>query len=99
LNLAWITSSKAPTPSDVIVEKLSKPSVKPEESTNEAIRPDLMVIDESVQQLAYDWMSPFRAFLDNQAPSDDNTKVECIVLKSRMYHLIDGVLYQQGATT
>jgi hypothetical protein len=99
LNLAWITSSKAPTLSDDIVEKLSKPSVKPKELTNEAIGPDLMVIDESVQQLAHDWMSRFRAFLDNQTPSDDNTKVEHIVRKSRMYHLIDGVLYQQGATT
>jgi hypothetical protein len=27
-HLAWIASSKAPTPSDVILEKLSKPSVK-----------------------------------------------------------------------
>jgi ribonuclease HI len=28
-HLAWIASSKAPTPSDVIIERLSKPSVKP----------------------------------------------------------------------
>jgi hypothetical protein len=27
-HLAWIASSKAPTPSDIILEKLSKPSVK-----------------------------------------------------------------------
>jgi ribonuclease HI len=32
-HLTWITSSMAPTPSDVIVERLFKPSVKPEEST------------------------------------------------------------------
>jgi hypothetical protein len=31
-HLAWITSSRAPTPPDVIVERLSKYSVKPEES-------------------------------------------------------------------
>jgi hypothetical protein len=37
---------------------------------------DLMVIDEPVQQLAYDWMSPIRAYLDNQPSSDDNAKVE-----------------------
>jgi hypothetical protein len=45
-HLAWIASSKEPTSSDVIVEKLSKHSVKPSEATNEAIKQDLMVIDE-----------------------------------------------------
>jgi hypothetical protein len=28
-HLAWIASCRAPTPPDVIIEKLSKPSVKP----------------------------------------------------------------------
>jgi hypothetical protein len=32
-HLAWITSSRAPTPLDVIIEKLSKPSVKVVEKT------------------------------------------------------------------
>jgi hypothetical protein len=32
--LAWIASSRAPTPLDVIIEKLSKPSVKLAEATN-----------------------------------------------------------------
>jgi hypothetical protein len=45
-HLAWIASSRAPTSSDVIVEKLFKPLVKPEESTSEASGTDLMVIDE-----------------------------------------------------
>jgi hypothetical protein len=45
-HLAWIASSRAPTPSDVIIEKLSKPLVKPTEASNEAINQDLMVIDE-----------------------------------------------------
>jgi hypothetical protein len=95
-NLAWIASSRAPTPSNVIVERLSKPLVKPEESTSEEAGADLMVIDEPPQQSAYDWMSLIRAYLDNQPPSDDNTEVERIARKSRMYHLIDGVLYRQG---
>ncbi len=56
-----------------------------------------MVIDEPAQQPAYDWMSPIRAYLDNQPPSDDNAEVERITRKSRMYHLIDGVLYQWDA--
>jgi hypothetical protein len=90
----WITSSRAPTPPDVIVEKLSKPSVKPEESISEATGADLMVINEPEQQLAYDWLSPIRAFLDNQPPSDDNAEVERITCKSRMYHQINGVLYR-----
>jgi hypothetical protein len=63
--LAWIASSRAPTPPNVIVEKLSKPSVKPEESIHEETEVDLMVINELAQQVAYDWMSPIRAYLDN----------------------------------
>jgi hypothetical protein len=35
-------------------------------------------------------------YLDNQPPLDDNAKVERIARKSRMYHLVDGVLYRQG---
>jgi hypothetical protein len=91
-HLAWITSSRAPTPPDVIVERLFKPSVKLEESTSE-VGPELMIIDEP----AYDWMSPIRAYLDNQLPSNDNAEVDHIARKSRMYHLIDGVLYRQCA--
>jgi hypothetical protein len=47
-HLAWITSSRALTPPDVIVERLFKPSVKPEESTDQA-ELELMIIDESTQ--------------------------------------------------
>jgi hypothetical protein len=56
-----------------------------------------MIIDEPAQLPTYDWMSPIRTYLDNQPPSDDNVEVERIMHKSWMYHLIDGVLYQQGA--
>jgi hypothetical protein len=35
-------------------------------------------------------------FLDNQPPSDDNAEVERITHKSKMYHLIDGILYRRG---
>jgi hypothetical protein len=87
-HLVWITSFSAPTQPDVIIEKLSKPSVKP---VSEA---DLMIIDEPDQESAYDWMNTIKIFLDNQPPSDDNPKVERIAHKSRM---IDGVLYRQGA--
>jgi hypothetical protein len=45
-HLACIAFSRAPTPLDVIIKKLSKPSVKPAESTNEVIIQDLIVIDE-----------------------------------------------------
>jgi hypothetical protein len=33
-------------------------------------------------------------FLDNQPPSGNNTEVERIMRKSKMYHLIDGTLYR-----
>jgi hypothetical protein len=95
-HLAWIASSRAPTPPDVNVERLFKASVKPEESTSQA-ELELMVIDEPAQQTVDDWMSSIRVYLDNQPPSDDNTEVERNARKSIMYHLIDGVLFRQGA--
>lgn len=70
--------------------------MKLEESTGQA-ELVLMIIDEPAQQPVDDWMSPIRTYLDNQPPSDDNAEVECIARKSRMYHLIDGVLFHQGA--
>jgi hypothetical protein len=45
-HLAWITYSRTPTPPDIIIEKLSKPSFKPVESTRKMIGQDLMIIDE-----------------------------------------------------
>jgi hypothetical protein len=72
---------------------LYKPSVGVVEEVINAVKPDLMVIDEPEQGLAYDWMSPIKMFLDNQLPSGDNTKVERITRKSKMYHLTDLVLY------
>jgi hypothetical protein len=65
-HLAWIASSIEPTPPDIIIEKLSKPSIKPAEEDIKAAKPDLMVIDKPEQGPAYDWMSPIRMFLDNQ---------------------------------
>jgi hypothetical protein len=93
-HLAWIASSRRPTLPDVIFEKLSKPSVKPAEENIEAANPNQLVIDEPEHELAYAWMNPIRMFLDNPPPSDNNTEVECIACKSKMYHLIDGVLYR-----
>jgi hypothetical protein len=61
-HIAWIASSRAPTPSDVIIEKLTKPSVKAVEPLREA---DLMIIDGAEQQPEIDWMSPIKAYLDN----------------------------------
>jgi hypothetical protein len=64
-HLMWIASSRAPTPSVVIVEKLSKPLVKSAEGVNEAINQDLMIIDEPEQEPAYDWINPIKMFLEN----------------------------------
>jgi hypothetical protein len=93
-HLAWIASSRALIPSDVIVEKLTKPSIKLVETLREM---DLMIIDGAEQQPEIDWMNPIKAYLDNQPISDDNVKIERITRKSRIYHPIDGVLYKQGA--
>jgi hypothetical protein len=96
-HLAWIASSITPTPLDVIIEKLSKPSVKPVEEYTKVAKPGIMVIDEPEREPAYDWINPIKIFLDNQPPSDDNIEVERIMRKSKMYHLIDVVLYHRGA--
>jgi hypothetical protein len=89
--LAWITSSRAPTPPDIIVVKLSKPSVKLAEPISEA---DLMVIDRPDLEPTFDWMNLIRMILSIQPLSDDNAEVECIMHKAKMYHVIDGVLYR-----
>jgi hypothetical protein len=94
-HLAWIASSRAPTPLDAIVKKLSKSSVKIEEPTSEAIEQDLMVIDDPELEPAYDWMYSIKMFLENQPPSDDNAEVECIAHKSKQYHIIDGILFRR----
>jgi hypothetical protein len=57
-HLTWIAPSRAPTPSNMIIEKLSQPSVKLVEAVNEAIEEDLMIIDEPDQEPVYDWMNP-----------------------------------------
>jgi hypothetical protein len=79
---------------DVIIGKLAKPLIRPAEEAIDVVIPDLMVIDEPEQGIAYDWMSLIKMFLDNQPPSDDNAEVERIVGKSKMYYLIDGILYR-----
>jgi hypothetical protein len=68
---------------DVIIEKLSKPLVRPAKPTNEAIKQDLMVIDEPEHEPVYNWMHPIKIFLENQPPSDDNAEVEHIACKSK----------------
>jgi hypothetical protein len=93
-HLAWIASSRAPTLPDVIIEKLSKPSISSAKKDTEATKPDLMVIDESEQEPAYDCMEPIKMFLENQPPSDDNVEVEHITRKSKQYHLINGILFR-----
>jgi hypothetical protein len=92
-HLAWVASSRAPIPPDVIIEKMTKPSVKAAETLRET---DLMIIDGAEQQPKIDWMSPIKAYLDNQPISDDNAEIERIARKSRMYHLINRVLYRHG---
>jgi hypothetical protein len=42
-------------------------------------------------------MSPIKMFLDNQPLSDGNTEVERIARKSKIYYIIDGILYRRGA--
>jgi ribonuclease HI len=93
-HLAWIASSRALTPPDVILERLAKPSVKETEPSEDT---GFMVIDEPDQQSGCDWMSQIRSYLENRPLADDNAEIERIARKSRMYHLIDGVLYRQGA--
>jgi ribonuclease HI len=95
-HLAWIASSRAPTPPDVILERLAKPSVKATKPSEDTC---FMVIDRPDQQSGFDWMSQIRSYLENRPLADDDAEIECITHKSRMYHLIDGVLYRHGANS
>jgi hypothetical protein len=72
-HLAWIASSRAPIPPDVIVVKLSKPSIKLAELISGA---DLIVIDGPNQEPVFDWMNPIRMFLSNQLLSNGDAEVE-----------------------
>jgi ribonuclease HI len=92
--LAWIASSRALTPPDVILERLTKPSVKETEPLEDT---GFMVIDGPDQQSGCDWRSQIRSYLENRPLADDNAEIERIARKFRMYHFIDGVLYRQGA--
>jgi hypothetical protein len=76
-----------------LLKKLTKPLVKAVEMLRET---DLMIIDGAEQQPEINWMSHVKTYLDNQPILDDNAEIERIACKSRMYHLIDGVLYRQG---
>jgi hypothetical protein len=73
--LAWISSYRASTPSDTIIEKLSRPLVKSVESINEEVEQDLMVIDEPKHELVYDWMHPIKMSLENHPPLHDYVEV------------------------
>jgi hypothetical protein len=95
-HLAWIASSRAPIQPDVIIEKLTKPSVKAVETLREV---DLIIIDGAEQQPEIDWMSPIKVYLDNQSLSDDNVEIKRVAPKSRIYHLIDDVLCRQDANS
>jgi ribonuclease HI len=77
-HLAWFASSRAPTPPDVVIEKLSKHSVKPAKPTNKAIEQDLMVIDKLDQEPVYDCMHPMKMFLENQSPLDDSMQIQAV---------------------
>jgi hypothetical protein len=93
-HLAWIASSRVSILTDIIIEKFTKPSIKSLEAVRET---DLMIINRVEQQPEVVWMSPIKACLDNQPISDDNADIKRITRKARMYHLIDGVVYKQGA--
>jgi hypothetical protein len=71
-HLAWIASSGAPTPPDVILERLVKPSVK---ATDPSEDTGLMVIDGPDQQSGFDWMSQIRSYLENRPLADDDAEI------------------------
>jgi hypothetical protein len=57
-HLVWIASSRVPTPTDVIIEKLSKHLVRPVEEDIDAAKPDLMVINEPEQEPLWPEQTP-----------------------------------------
>jgi hypothetical protein len=73
-HLAWISSSRAPMPPDMIVERLAKLSVKPKHQDTESA--DLMIIDGEELNQADDWMKPIRMLLENRPLPNDNLEAE-----------------------
>jgi hypothetical protein len=61
-----------PTPPDVIVERLSKPSVMAMDSGESTVGQDMMIRDKPEQEPVYDWMHLIKMFLENQSLFDDN---------------------------
>jgi hypothetical protein len=57
-DLVWIASSRVPTPTDVIIEKLSKHLVRPAEEDIDAAKLDLMVINEPEQEPLWPEQTP-----------------------------------------
>jgi hypothetical protein len=72
-HLAWIDFPRAPISSDVIIKKLTKPSVKAVEPLRDA---DLMIIDEAEQQPEIDWMSQYQMIMRRSSALHANP--ECI---------------------
>jgi hypothetical protein len=95
-HLAWIASSSAPTPSDVIIEKSSKHSVKPAEENTKGSKPDLMVIDEPEQEPAYDWMNLIKIFLYNQPPSEITPKLSASRISPRCIIWLTGYFIDEA---
>jgi hypothetical protein len=63
---------------------LTKPLVKIAKPVEGA---DLIIIDGPEQQVAYDWMSPIRAYLDDQPLSDDNACTYIIIIIGKVSSL------------
>jgi hypothetical protein len=63
---------------------LTKPLVKIAKPVEGAV---LIIIDGPEQQVAYDWMSPIRAYLDDQPLSDDNACTYIIIIIGKVSSL------------
>jgi hypothetical protein len=79
-HLAWVTTSRALMPPDVIVERLAKPSIKTKHQDVGSAY--LLIIDGKEPNEGDNLMQSIRTFLENWLVPDDNVEAERVACKS-----------------
>ena len=94
----WIASSRSPVPDDVILERLSAPSIAEQrQGLPPAQEPIVMLIDgPDGEEHEGDWRIPISEYLENDCLGDDSPEAQRMMRKVKLYTLIDGELYKNG---
>ena len=97
-HLAWIASSRAPVPDDVIIQILTTPSITIKNEATPLTGNDIMIIDnQEPEEPEEDWRTPIKACVVQElSPGVDDAATQRMMRKARVYTVIDGELYKKG---